>query len=477
MHIYFMGICGTAMGNLALLLKKCGHTVSGADKNTYPPMSTLLQRAGIPVRENYDSTHLKKLQPDLVVVGNVITRGHPEMEWLLATQAFPYTSLPQLLREQILQKRRNVVVTGTHGKTTTASLIAFLLKKHGKDPGYFIGGVPKDFSYGASLGTLQDPFVIEGDEYDCAFFDKRSKFIHYLPSVLTINNLELDHVDIFRDLEDLKRSFQHLLRIVPGNGIILLNGDDPNIATLFPISWAPVLRVGVGKKNDVQIQNFSESSSGSQFELFWKNEHWSSISWPLIGIANARNAAMAALATASALELDPTELSLKELKSFRGVCRRQEILFKNEEKILLEDFAHHPTSIRQTLQSLRNCYPSHTLFACFEPRSNTLCSDTFQEALSGALATAQRVLIGAPPREKKVTLDREALCKTINLSGKSTAQIFETNAALLQKLQAIEREGQEELRLYCFLSNGAFDGIIASFKTYVAGSDCNNTNC
>src|SRR3954469_20087931 len=270
MKIYFMGICGTAMGNAALLARAAGHEVLGADAGVYPPMSTVLASAGITLHEGYDPARLEKLKPNLVVIGNAMSRGNPEVEWLLDTRAIAFTSLPALLADFVLKGRKNIVIAGTHGKTTTTALTAFLLRENGRDPGFLIGGVPQDPPMGSHLGKGTDPFVIEGDEYDSAFFDKRSKFIHYAPHVAALNNLEFDHADIFRDLADVQRTFTHLVRIVPRNGFVVMNGDDSNLRTLGAMSWTQVVRVGVESDNDVQIENFTDSSAGAEFGLMWR---------------------------------------------------------------------------------------------------------------------------------------------------------------------------------------------------------------
>ena len=279
MKIYFMGICGTAMGNAALLARAAGHEVGGADSGVYPPMSTVLAKAGIVLHEGYDAARLEKLAPDLVVVGNALSRGNAEVEWLLDTRAIPFTSLPALLAEFVLKRRKNIVVCGTHGKTTTTALTAFLLRAAGRDPGFLIGGVPQDPPVGAHLGAAADPFVIEGDEYDSAFFDKRSKFIHYAPHVAVLNNLEFDHADIFRDLADIQRTFTHLARIVPRNGFVVLNGDDANLAALGAMAWTRTVRVGVGEANDVRIADFSEDAQGARFRLTWRGAPWADVQW------------------------------------------------------------------------------------------------------------------------------------------------------------------------------------------------------
>ena len=270
MKIYFMGICGTAMGNAALLAKAGGHEIVGADQGIYPPMSDVLAQAGIAIHEGYDADRLVEIAPDLVVIGNAMSRGNPEVEWLLETRQFRFTSLPALLAETCLAGRKNIVVAGTHGKTTTTSLAAFILRENDIDPGFLIGGVPLDPPVGQHLGDLSAPFVIEGDEYDSAFFDKRSKFIHYAPHIAILNNLEFDHADIFRDLADIQRSFRHLTRIVPRNGFILLNGDDPNLSEFADCAWTQVITVGTEPTNDLQIVDFDESPDGVSFTLKWR---------------------------------------------------------------------------------------------------------------------------------------------------------------------------------------------------------------
>jgi len=470
MRLYFMGICGTAMGHAALLAREFGHEVVGADSGVYPPMSEVLREAGIKVFEGYDHGRLGALRPELVVVGNVITRGNDEMEWLLDTRALPYVSLPAFLSETVLRWRRNLVITGTHGKTTTATLAAFLLASTGVEPGWLIGGVPRDLPSGATTGRPEAPFVIEGDEYDSAFFDKRSKFIHYLPWLLTINNLEFDHADIFRDLTDVQRAFTHLLKVVPRNGFVLLNGDDPNIAELPPAPWTTTLRVGVGENCDLRIMNFSEDDRGARFDLVWLGQRWNTVSWGLSGLFNARNAAMAALAAGLAVDpRNPTHLPLSMLESFQGVRRRQEILRQDSHVMVVEDFGHHPTAIRETLEALRQRNPGRIILACFEPRSNTARTRVFQNDLPGALAQADHVYIGPIHRGEKTPeaerLDLVAICAELNPTpGEAPkARHFATNQELLEAALADSRNPDNRPCLAVFFSNGSFDGIIGEF--------------
>ena len=466
MKIYFMGICGTAMGNAALLARAVGHEVLGADTGVYPPMSTVLAEAGITLSEGYDPVRLAKLAPDLVVIGNAMSRGNTEVEWLLDTRALAFTSLPALLHDTVLKTRKNIVVCGTHGKTTTTSLTAFLLRENGRDPGFLIGGVPLDPPVGNHLGTAGDPFVIEGDEYDSAFFDKRSKFIHYAPHVAVLNNLEFDHADIFRDLADVQRTFSHLARIVPRNGYVVMNGDDENLKALGSLSWTQVVRVGTGEGNDVQIGEFSETPAGVSFTLSWAGKFWGKVVWSTPGIYNARNAAMAATAAALATCPEvPTSFSLEALARFRGVKRRQEVLVNTPVLTVIEDFGHHPTALAETLKSFRNRFPGAVITAVFEPRSNTARTNTLQAGFMAALALADEVYLGAVNRADKLKADErfdtEAVIAHVVSCGR-TGTSAPTNAELLEKLIAGTRAGAKP-RLVVFFSNGSFDGIIAKY--------------
>lgn len=474
MNVYFMGICGTAMGNAALLARAAGHSVSGADTGVYPPMSTVLAEAGIAVHEGFDAARLARLAPDLVVIGNAMSRGNPEVEWLLDQRALPFTSLPALLHDLILRRRRNIVVAGTHGKTTTTAMTAFLLRENGQDPGFLIGGVPQDPPTGAHLGAERAPFVIEGDEYDSAFFDKRGKFIHYAPRVAVLNNLEFDHADIFRDVADIQRSFLHLTRIVPQTGWVVLNGDDPQLAALGPLGWTQVIRVGLGENNDVRLVNPTETSAGIRFSLTWAGRPWSDLQLSVVGVFNARNAAMAA--TAAALITAPPgaafpppreQFDPAPLARFRGVRRRQEVLVARAGLTVVEDFGHHPTALAETLTSLRARHPGATLTAVFEPRSNTARTRVLQEPFGRALALADEVFLGAVNRAEKLRpeerFDAVGLAEQLTAQGRP-ALAAETNLALLDALLCRnEALAPHRPRVVVFFSNGSFDGIIGRF--------------
>jgi len=460
MRVYFMGICGTAMGNAALLLREQGHEVFGADAGVYPPMSDCLAAAGIEVAEGFDARRLASENPDLVVVGNAMSRGNPEVEWLLEQSALRYISLPQLLGETVLHERSPVVVTGTHGKTTTATLTAFLLERANLGPGWLIGGLPRDLPGGSRLGE-GSPFVIEGDEYDSAFFDKRSKFIHYRPRIATINNLEMDHADIFRDLADVQRSFRHFTRILPASGRLLVNGDDTNIDALLPADWTRVLRVGTGDANDLVIRDFEDGPEGSTFALVWRESVWVTVRWRLHGLFNARNAAMASLAAAFAADSEnPTRFDLSALSQFQGVRRRQDLLADTKGWTVLEDFAHHPSAIAWAIEALRAAYPKRKLTACFEPRSNTACSSLFQREFQTALSGADRIYLGAVHRAERLKpedrLDTDAIAAKL-----PDASAFVTNEALLRELEG--NLAKEEAGVVVFFTNGSFDGVPARF--------------
>ena len=461
MRVFFIGLCGTAMGNAAVLLKKLGHEVAGSDAGVYPPMSDVLSAAGIDLFEGFEQNLMLDWQPDRVVVGNAVSRGNPQVERLLCTREIPFASLPQLIGEDLIGDRPSLVVAGTHGKTTTTSLAAFALDQIGASPGYLVGGVPLDLASGNELGGSESPFVIEGDEYDSAFFDKRSKFIHYRPRILVLNNLEFDHGDIFRDLQDISRSFSHLLRIVPSDGYVLLNGDDPNLIALPDAPWTTMISVGQGESNDLRIADFEEDAKCSRFRLLWRGEEARVVEWGMPGLFNARNLAMA-------FDLaDPfSSCVLPDFSTCQGVKRRQEILVEKESRIVLSDFGHHPTAIEGTLQSLRARWPNHRIVACFEPRSNTAVTNVFQDRFADALSLADESLLGAVHRAEMIREDKRintgAIIKRIEMAGKQ-GRAFPQNSELADYL---ETQLDDQQTLVVFFSNGSFDGVIDRFAKF-----------
>ena len=455
MKVYVMGICGTAMAHVALLLRQMGHKVCGSDAKFFDPIAGLLKRRGVTTFQGYDIERLCEIAPDAVIVGNVISRGNPEMEFLLNTRKFPFYSFPDFLERHLFHQRDMWVVSGTHGKTTTTALTAYLLKTK-TNPGYLIGGLPSDFDCGCYLGDSDAPFVIEGDEYDTAFFDKRSKFLHYVPRTLIINNLEFDHADIFRDLQDVQRAFCHLTRLVPQNGRILINGDDPGAMALVPCDWTQVVTVGFGELNDWRIVHFNESDSGIQFDLFKGDSCiFPEVSVPLLGDFNARNVAMACVACHE----NGINIDTSVLRNFHGVARRQKILQQNDNFILMEDFGHHPTAIHATLQTLRHCYPAYKIIACFEPACNTSASENFQRSAVFAFEPAGEVWL-LPAKSKLYSdkfvpllsvLDPNEIARQLAQKAHSVC-ILPSYDNLREKLNAMQSVHSK--MLVCCFSNG-----------------------
>ncbi|HEV2045408.1 MAG TPA: UDP-N-acetylmuramate:L-alanyl-gamma-D-glutamyl-meso-diaminopimelate ligase [Chthoniobacterales bacterium] len=447
-HFHFMGICGTAMGSVAAALKERGFKVTGSDENIYPPMSTFLQERGISLSEGFRPENIPA-DVDVVVVGNAIKRGNPEVEAVLNRKLF-YLSLPEVLRNYFLRGRHNLVVTGTHGKTTTTALLAWIMEKAGRKPAYLIGGIPKNFGEGARLNDSKY-FVIEGDEYDSAFFDKRSKFIHYLPELVVINNIEFDHADIFNNLDEIKLSFRRLLNIVPQNGMILLNGDDHNCVEVAKDCLAQMVEVGFSKNCGQRIRDVAYSPKGSRFKL---GEETFEI--PLIGEFNVRNAAMAA--TAAGFYDVPKAKIDNALKTFSGIARRQEVRGEERGVKVIDDFGHHPTAISQTLTALRHRYAGHRIWAIFEPRSNTTRRAVFQEQLPEAFKDADGVFIAEVAKLEQIPeqerLHPEAVMEAIAQSGRPA--FYEKNAdAIVDRIVPMLKQKD----IVAVFSNGGFDNI------------------
>lgn len=447
-HFHFIGICGTAMGSTALALRQQGHTVSGSDNAVYPPMSTLLAENGIQVISGYKPENLPP-QADLFIVGNAISRGNVELETVL-DRKLPYTSMAELLKHEVIQGKRSFVVTGTHGKTTTTSMLTWLFEHAGREPGFMIGGVPENFDVGARFNNSPH-FVIEGDEYDTAYFDKRSKFLHYLPECAVINNVEFDHADIFRDLDDILLSFRRMTLLVPRNGLVLMNGDDANALKLKPTSPAPVRTVGLGEDCDERIVVTEAGADHSSFTI-----NGAPFMVPMNGEFNVRNAAMA-ICAARFGGLSDDEIR-EGLATFKGVFRRQTVRGEKNGITVIDDFGHHPTAIRETLRGLRSKYPNGRLWAVFEPRSNTSRRNVLQGSLIEALKSADGSVIAPVFAPEKVPadqrLDTAQVAAEVAASG-SECWCEPDTEAIISRLVGRTRSGD----VIIVFSNGGFDGI------------------
>lgn len=387
MHVHILGVCGTFMGSLAILAKELGHTVTGSDQNVYPPMSTQLESAGIELIQGYDAGQLKS-KPDQVIVGNVMTRGHDVIEYMLQERV-PLVSGPQWLKENLLASRWVLAVAGTHGKTTTSSMLAWILEYAGLNPGFLIGGVPNNFGISARLGDSPF-FVIEADEYDTAFFDKRSKFIHYLPRTLIINNIEFDHADIFRDLQDVQKQFHHLLKLMPTQSKLVFNGDDENIQQLLQLGcWSDSESFGLNKQLDWSIDQVQSQGKPLSFSL--QKEQQFNCALTQFGEHNAMNAMAAVVAARHAGVA--VQVAIEAMEKFRGVKRRLENRGTFAGVTVYDDFAHHPTEIRATLQAFQNQFKQERLIVVFEPRSNTMQLGVHNQQLAEAFSAASELFI------------------------------------------------------------------------------------
>lgn len=443
MHIHILGICGTFMGSLAQLAVEAGHRVTGADANVYPPMSTQLEASGIELIEGFDPSQLD-LKPDIVVVGNVISRGNPVMEAIL-NRGVPYTSGPQWLADNILQNRWVLAVAGTHGKTTTTAMLAWILEYAGMSPGFLIGGVPANFSASARLGN-SDFFVIEADEYDTAFFDKRSKFVHYHARTLLMNNLEFDHADIFPDLAAIQKQFHHLVRTVPENGLIVRPKTKALDEVLAQGCWTSQQFIGV----DAGWQSESLESDDSAFTVTFDGEKQSEVHWSLCGQHNVANA-LGAIACARHVGVSP-KLACEALSEFKSVKRRMELIGEIGNVRVYDDFAHHPTAIETTLAGLRHRVGGETIVAIIEPRSNTMKQGVHRTALANCVEAADHVFWFEDER-----LDwslEEALGVGGGVSNHS--RVFRTCDAIIEAVVKVVSENAAHVVI---MSNGGFQGI------------------
>ena len=445
------------MASLAVLLKLRGHRVQGSDENDYPPMSDFLAQNKIDVQNGFAADNLTPV-PDLVVIGNSLSRGNPEVEVVLERK-LPYVSMAELLKEYFIRGKTSLVVTGTHGKTTTSSLLAWVFEFAGKKPGFMIGGIVENFGSSCHDGK-GDVFITEGDEYDTAFFDKRSKFFHYLPDQLILNNLEFDHADIFDSLEDIKKSFRLMLRLIPQNGLIVANGDDDSVQDVLKYAYSPVIKFGLGAGCDVRAVEIEASESGTKFVVHNKAQknypNSQKFALKLSGTYNVLNA-LGVIVLARYNGIADKEIQAA-FDSFKSVRRRQELRGKVNGITVYDDFAHHPTAIRETIAAIRQKHQGRRLIAVFEPRSNTSVRKIHQQALIDSFKEADEVILTTLYRQEKIPVEDRLEIKQVLKSlikKKISALEFPEVKEIIEHLKTNCRSGDVVL----IMSNGKFDNI------------------
>jgi UDP-N-acetylmuramate: L-alanyl-gamma-D-glutamyl-meso-diaminopimelate ligase len=452
-HIHLIGICGTAMASLAGMLKQRGFKVTGSDAAAYPPMSDFLAGLGIPLAQPYAEANLQP-HPDLVVVGNAISRGNVELEYLL-DHRIPFCSLPQILHDEFLRGREVIVIAGTHGKTTTTSMLAWIFQSAGKRPAFLVGGIAENFGSSFALGD-GGHFIIEGDEYDTAFFDKGPKFLHYFPDSVILTSVEFDHADIYKDLDAVKTAFKRLVNLVPRRGRIIAFEGNKNVSECVAKALCPVERYGANGSAAWQVMNLRLDPQRTRWSVLHEGRRWADFEFSLGGEYNVLNATAAA-AMASAYGIT-TEQIATALKAFKSVKRRLEVKAEVNGVTIIDDFAHHPTAIAETIKALRSRYPGRRLWAILEPRSNTLRRNVLQNDLAQSLATADEVVIARVFRPEAIPesecLDLTAVIARINHAGKRARAIPDADAIVAQ-IGGELRPGD----VVVILSNGGFGGI------------------
>ncbi|MFI5201040.1 MAG: UDP-N-acetylmuramate:L-alanyl-gamma-D-glutamyl-meso-diaminopimelate ligase [Candidatus Kapaibacterium sp.] len=454
MRIYFIGICGSAMGNAALLMRALGHDVLGSDDNIYPPMSLLLAEQGIKISPGYRAANLDGFD-GIVVIGNAMSRGNEEVETVLERRQ-PFVSMAELLKREVIQGKTSIVVSGTHGKSTTSSLMAWTLESSGRELSFLIGGVPENFGAGYQARPESEFVVLEGDEYDTAFFDKRSKFLHYLPTTLIINNIEFDHADIFSSLDEIKLAFKRLTLLVPRNGLIIANADDANVMDVVSGSIAPILTFGISENANVRAKDIRFTDSSSSFAVRSIGHPEARLEIPLLGEFNIRNA-LAVTVGARHHGLTFEEIQ-KAFSSFKSIKRRLEFKGEFGGVKVYDDFAHHPTAIRATLRALRQRHPNERVIAIFEPRSNTTRRNIFQKELAECFDDANVVFISQIARlnllKPEERLDPERVMDDLRAHGKEAYYLPDAQS-IAEKVAEIARQGDVAI----VMSNGSFGGI------------------
>jgi UDP-N-acetylmuramate: L-alanyl-gamma-D-glutamyl-meso-diaminopimelate ligase len=452
-HIHLIGICGTAMASLAGMLKQRGHLVTGSDVAAYPPMSEFLASLGIPIAQPFNEKNLEP-RPDLVIVGNAISRGNCELEFVL-DQRIPYQSMAQVLHDEFLIDRERLVVAGTHGKTTTSSLLAWLFSEALRAPGFLIGGIPENFGSSFALGDGRE-FIIEGDEYDTAFFDKGPKFLHYFPDAVILTSVEFDHADIYRNLDEVKTAFKRLVNLVPQRGLLIAWDGHPNVDECVNRAFCRVERYGFSEESAWRIADADYSDNLTRWKVSRDGAPWAEFESQLAGEYNILNAtAAAAMAANYGI---PTEVIAKALRTFRSVKRRLEVIADVHGVTIIDDFAHHPTAIAGTLQALRARYQGRRLWAVLEPRSNTLRRKVFEDELAQSLSYADQVVLAGVFKSDAIPeverLDPQNVIAKLNAGGKS-ARLLDTADAIVDTIAPELREGD----VVAILSNGGFGSI------------------
>ena len=451
-RIHLIGVCGTAMATLAALLKRRGHDVRGSDQNVYPPMSDFLQQQGIVTLQGYRPEHIGA-DLDMVVVGNAISRGNPELEEVL-DRKIRYCSLPEAIRDNFLWGARSIVIAGTHGKTTTTSIAGWLLTHGGADPSVLIGGIAENFDSSYRVGGGRD-FVIEGDEYDSAFFDKTAKFLKYLPDIAVISNIEFDHADIYPDLDAIRLAFQRFVNLVPRRGLVLLGADNADALALRARAHCTVETFGLSDGADWQAHDLQIGGTSTTFGVRRKGTPVGTFELPLLGAYNVRNA-LAAIAIGAAVGLH-TETLIAGVRSFKGVRRRMQLRGTAAGVAVYDDFAHHPTAIAETLAGVRSAYPGRRIWAIFEPRSATSCRKVFESDFTRALSTADRVILPAVfrstlPEEQRLSAERIVSdLQTLGVHAQHTPQVDD----IVKTVARDSRDGD----LIVVMSNGGFENI------------------
>ncbi len=460
---YFIGIGGTAMASVAVALSLAGHEVTGSDTALYPPMSDYLDAHSIACFNGFNPDNLSKTKPDIVVVGNAVSRGNPELEAAL-NDHMHLVSMPEVVRRELITGNTSVVITGTHGKTTTTSLAAWLFEYAGLQPGFLIGGIAENFNAGcrASGRKSNGFFITEGDEYDTAFFDKRSKFVHYRPDIAVINNIEFDHADIFTSIEDIKRSFRQFIALIPSNGVLIVNGQDSVASEVSGNAPSAVERFGLGETFEWSAVDVKNTADSTSFQLLHRAKPAGTFTIDQFGEHNILNT-LAAIAVSSHAGI-PFSTIRNGIRSFKRPKRRMEIVGEfNRGMMLIDDFAHHPTAIRATLTSLRQRFAKRRIIACFEPRSNTSTRNVFQHDLENAFADADIVVIGKVHRAERyaenLRLDTEKLSAVLSRSGKKVYVSASESTRYPQDIEAFIDENLRDDDVIVLLSNGSFNGL------------------